>query len=158
MLCRWEHLSLGYTEPPGLPALREEISKAYTAINSDNIVVLAPEEGIVLTLSAILQPGDHVVVTYPGYQTLYEIARSIGCKVSYWQPRFLPDSSTWFFDIHELQQMVQPSTKVAYQLLPATKALDACRGPHHTLFNCVGSDCQLPAQSHRSASQQVRLA
>ena len=106
-------MSLGYTEATGLPALRDEISKAYTAVKSDNIIVLAPEEGIFLTLNALLQPGDHVVVTYPGYQPLYEVARSVGCEVSYWQPKLNPDSSTWAFDIRELQHLVQPRTKVA---------------------------------------------
>lgn len=109
--CRWDTLSLGYTEAPGLPALRAAISKSYTAIEDDNIVVLAPEEGIFLTLNALLQPDNHVVVTYPGYQTLYEIARSVGCKVDYWQP-LLSSNNKWEFDLDELEKLVQSDTKV----------------------------------------------
>lgn len=33
---------------------------------------------------ALLAPGDHVVCTFPGYQSLYECAQSIGCEVSRW--------------------------------------------------------------------------
>lgn len=109
---RWENLSLGYTEAPGLPALRKEIAQTYTAVIPDNVVVPAPEEGIFLTLHALLQPGDHVVVTYPGYQALYEIARSVGCRESYWQPQLHPDTHTWVFDVEELEQLVQSNTKV----------------------------------------------
>lgn len=35
-------------------------------------------------LQALLSPGDHVVCTFPGYQSLYECAQSIGCEVSRW--------------------------------------------------------------------------
>ncbi len=33
--------------------------------------------GIYLTMRALLSPGDHVVVSYPGYQSLYEV---MGCS------------------------------------------------------------------------------
>ncbi len=34
---------------------------------------------------AMLRPEDHVIVTFPGYQSLYELARTIGCEVSLWE-------------------------------------------------------------------------
>ena len=38
--------------------------------------------GDLLPLSnALLGPGDHVIVTWPGYQTLYEVARAAGAEV-----------------------------------------------------------------------------
>ena len=103
---------MGYTEAAGLPVLREEIAKAYTSVVSEDIVVLAPEEGIFLTLHALLQTGDHVVVTYPGYQALYEVARSVGCQISYWQPQLDPDKHMWVFDIDKFEDLMQPNTKV----------------------------------------------
>lgn len=107
---RWEQLSLGYTDSTGLPALREEVSSTYTSIPASNIFVLAPAEGIYLTLKALLQPGDHVVVTYPGYQTLHEVARSIGCKLSFWQPE-LTQQRIWEFKVQQLEALVQSDTK-----------------------------------------------
>jgi len=91
--------------------LREEVSSTYTSIPAKNIVVLAPAEGIYLTLKALLQPGDHVVVTYPGYQTLHEVARSIGCKLSFWRPE-LNQQRSWEFKVQQLEALVQSDTKV----------------------------------------------
>ena len=54
-------MSLGYTESTGLPALREEIASMYGPnVNADDVLVLAPEEGIFLSMQALLQPGDEV--------------------------------------------------------------------------------------------------
>ena len=121
-------MSLGYTESTGLPALREEISFTYTSIPAKNIVVLAPAEGIYLTLKALLQPGDHVVVTYPGYQTLHEVARSIGCKLSFWQPE-LNQQRSWEFKVQQLEALVQSDTKVNNLSLHVTK-ISSLASPH----------------------------
>ena len=58
----WDNLSLQYTESQGLPQLRAEISQLYNKIGADDTIVLAPEEGIYLTMRALLSRGDHVVV------------------------------------------------------------------------------------------------
>ncbi len=34
---------------------------------------MAPEEAIFLTMLALLSAGDHVICTFPGYQSLYEV-------------------------------------------------------------------------------------
>jgi len=44
-----------------------------------------PEEGIFLSMLTILQPGDHVIVIDPAYQSLSEIAISIGCDIERWK-------------------------------------------------------------------------
>lgn len=85
-LARWEALSLGYTESNGLPALREEVAGMYESVSPDEVIVGAPEELIYLSMRAMLKPGDTVVVSYPGYQSLYEVAQSIGCNVRFWEP------------------------------------------------------------------------
>lgn len=69
-LDRWNSLSLGYTEPLGLPALREEVARMYETVAPDEVICAAPEELIYLTMLALLKPGDSVVVTFPGYQSL----------------------------------------------------------------------------------------
>ena len=37
-------------------------------------------------MHAIVRPGDGVVVMSPAYQSLTEIALSLGCRVSHWWP------------------------------------------------------------------------
>jgi len=58
----------------------------YESVSADEVMCAAPEELIYLFMLALLEPGDHVVVTSPGYQSLYEIAQSLGCEVRFWEP------------------------------------------------------------------------
>ena len=83
----------------------------YSSVSCTQVAVLAPEEGIYLSLKALLSPSDHVVVTYPGYQSLYEVARSIGCTVSHWQPQRQAQGH-WSFDPEDLRSIMQSDTKV----------------------------------------------
>mmetsp|Transcript_14914 Transcript_14914/g.29435 ORF Transcript_14914/g.29435 Transcript_14914/m.29435 type:complete len:383 (+) Transcript_14914:133-1281(+) len=99
----WENLSLAYTESQGLPALREAVSSLYTEASPNDIVVLAPEEGIYLTMRALLTYGDRVVVQGPGYQSLYEVAMSIGCVVDFWHP----DGDALTYDVGELESLIR---------------------------------------------------
>lgn len=109
---RWSSLCLSYTEPQGLPALRAEITKLYKTVTSDDLVVCAPEEGIYLTMRALLKPGDHVVVQFPGYLSLYEVALSIGCRVTLWEPR-LGEGGSIRFDIGDFRGLLEADTKLA---------------------------------------------
>src|ERR1700721_2907800 len=74
----WSNLALGYTESQGLPLLRSEAASLYEKVAADNILIAAPEECIYLTMNAILEQGDNVICTFPGYQSLYAIAESLG--------------------------------------------------------------------------------
>src|SRR5689334_20860930 len=79
----WENLRLGYTESLGHPMLRDEIASLYeTAAASDVITFTGAEEAIFLVMHALLGAGDHAVVVWPAYQSLFEVARSIGADVS----------------------------------------------------------------------------
>ncbi|MGM0532686.1 MAG: aminotransferase class I/II-fold pyridoxal phosphate-dependent enzyme [Bacteroidota bacterium] len=105
----WHDLKLGYTESQGHPVLREEISKLYQTIKPENIITLAPEEGIYIAMNCILEKNDHVISTFPGYQSLYEVANSIGCEFSKWTPR---EKNDWVFNIDDLQNLIRENTKL----------------------------------------------
>jgi aspartate/methionine/tyrosine aminotransferase len=96
----WHDLRLGYTESQGHPLLREEISGLYTQVSSDRVLVAAPEEAVFLLMHALLDPGDTIVVTTPAYQSLHEVARSLGCRVVPW-PLDLT-SAGWSLDLNRL--------------------------------------------------------
>jgi aspartate/methionine/tyrosine aminotransferase len=106
----WNELTLGYTESPGHPLLRSGIAEMYDSIDEAHIVVVVPEEGIFLIMNALLEPGDHVVCAFPAYQSLYEIARSIGCKISLWEPS---EEKGWCFEVEDLEAQIKPNTKLA---------------------------------------------
>ena len=107
---------LGYTESSGDPALRQAISRIYRTIGARQTLVHAgAEEAIFLFMHATLQPGDHVVVHWPCYQSLVEIPRSIGCEVSLWRAR---EERGWALDIEELRAAIRPETKAVVLNLP----------------------------------------
>jgi aspartate/methionine/tyrosine aminotransferase len=105
----WEELKLGYTESAGHPLLREVIAEMYKGIEARDTLGVVPEEGIFLLMHALLKPGDHVICTFPGYQSLYEVARSIGCDVSAWEPN---EEQGWHFDVEKLEEKIRANTKL----------------------------------------------
>jgi len=111
----WEKLTLGYTESLGHPLLRDEISKLYHGITADDCVVVVPEEGIFIALNSILQKGDHAICTFPGYQSLYEVAEGLGCEVTRWEPE---EENGWRFDPGFLEHNIRPNTRLVIVNFP----------------------------------------
>jgi len=106
---KFKKVWLGYTESLGSPTLREEISRIYETTSPDQVLVHSgAEEAIFTFMQAVLDPGDHLIVHWPCYQSLYEIAASIGCQVSRWEARV---ENNWELDFRELEALVQPNTK-----------------------------------------------
>jgi aspartate/methionine/tyrosine aminotransferase len=105
----WKNLSLGYTESLGHPLLQEEISNLYQGVNSDDCLVIVPEEGIFIAVNSILCKGDHVICTFPGYESLYAIAEALGCEVTKWIPE---EENNWRFDPHFLEKNIRSNTKL----------------------------------------------
>jgi len=111
----WNRLTLGYTESLGHPLLRTEIASLYESASSDDVATLVgAEEGIFLTMHAVLEPGDHAVVMWPSYQSLHEVARSIGAKVT-----LLPLSpNDWSLDPEDVRRALRPRTRVVVINVP----------------------------------------
>ena len=106
----WEGLRLGYTESTGHPLLRAEIAKLYDGLSADDVMVFAgAEEAIFCLMSTSLQEGNHVVVTWPGYQSLYEVARSAGAKVGL---HLLREDDGWSLDVDRLLRSVHDETRM----------------------------------------------
>lgn len=111
----WDSLKLGYTESYGHPLLREAIAGIYSGIGAQNILVSVPEEAIFLLMHALLKPGDHVVCTFPGYQSLFEVARSIGCELTMWTPI---EEAGWRFDVAQLKRHLRANTRLVVANFP----------------------------------------
>lgn len=80
---------LGYTETPGAPRLREEIAKLYETMSPDDIVVFAgAQEAIFIYMNVVMEPGRSVIAQVPAYQSLFEVARAIGCRFIPWKLDF----------------------------------------------------------------------
>jgi aspartate/methionine/tyrosine aminotransferase len=106
---RLRSLWLGYTESTGAPALREAISHIYSSIHPEQILVHSgAEEAIFNFMHANLHAGDHVIVHWPCYQSLYEVAASIGCAITNWAAR---EENKWALDLNELKSALRPNTR-----------------------------------------------
>jgi len=108
-LARWNSLRLGYTESLGLPALRDEVAALYPGLSADDVMTFSgAEEAVFLTMHALLSAGDHAVVVWPAYQSLHEVARSIGASVT-----LVPlDPSDWTLDVDAVAAAMRPTTRV----------------------------------------------
>ena len=101
---------LGYTESQGAPTLRQAICRLYTTAQPHEILVHSgAEEAIFLFMHAALQSGDHIIVHSPYYQSLVEVARSIGCDVTPWQAH---ERNGWALDLDDLKRHLRPNTRV----------------------------------------------
>ncbi len=106
----WRELRLGYTETAGHPLLRAEVAGLYETIAAGDVMIAAPEEAIFIAMQTLLAPGDHVVVVSPAYQSLYEVARHIGCGVTRWELE--PERDGWRLEVGRLGELVEDRTRM----------------------------------------------
>ena len=101
----WDNLQLKYTEPFGYPPLRAAISNAmYETMQADNILCFAgAEEGIYCALSTLCEPGDHVIVLTPCYQSLKEIPNRNECEVTSIDLR---EENNWRICLDDIEQAI----------------------------------------------------
>ena len=93
---------LGYTEPEGIPELRREISRLYSApTDPDQVfVTIGAIEANYLLLSTLLEPGDRFIVQTPYYQQLPQVGIDLGATALLWHYR---DKG---FDIQEFKVLL----------------------------------------------------
>ena len=106
----WNGLELGYPESTGHPVLRREIAALYDTISTDDVLVFSgAEEAIFCLVNVMLGPGDHAIVTWPGYQSLYEVARAAGADVTLHE---LHEDDDWALDVERLRAAIRPETRL----------------------------------------------
>src|SRR6476469_5351432 len=106
----WDGLTLGYTESTGHPLLRAEIASLHEGLGPDDVLVFAgAEEAIFCLANVLLGPGDHAVVTWPGYQSLYEVGRAAGAEVTLHELR---EADGWALDVERLLGSLRPDTRL----------------------------------------------
>jgi aspartate/methionine/tyrosine aminotransferase len=113
---RWRALWLGYTEASGGRELREAIAGLYTGVSPDEVLVhTGAGEAIFTFMHAALNPGDHVVVHDPGYQSLAEVARAAGAEVTPWRA---DPHAGWALNLDDLRSLLQPNTRLVVVNVP----------------------------------------
>jgi len=106
----WSDLRLGYTESTGHPLLRREIASLYETVEPDDVLVFSGAEEAIFCLSnVLLGPGDHAIVTWPGYQSLYEVGRAAGAQIGL---HALREEDGWALDVERLRRSIHPNTRL----------------------------------------------
>jgi aspartate/methionine/tyrosine aminotransferase len=106
----WDGLTLGYTESTGHPLLRREIASMYDGLAAEDVLVFAgAEEAIFCLTNVLMGPETHAIVTWPGYQSLYEVARATGAEVSLHE---LHEADGWALDVDRLRTQITAQTRL----------------------------------------------
>ncbi|MFC1693140.1 aminotransferase class I/II-fold pyridoxal phosphate-dependent enzyme [Candidatus Latescibacterota bacterium] len=103
-------IPLRYGFHTGRPELRECLAEQYPGLTPDQIIVTSgASEANFSIVSALVKPGDHVVVEHPNYTSMYEVPRSMGCEVSLLTLKFEDGFKP---DLDRLSDMITPETKL----------------------------------------------
>jgi aspartate/methionine/tyrosine aminotransferase len=95
----------------GSPYLREAIANLYSTITPEEIVVhVGAQEPIFNFMNVLLEKEEHVICQFPIYQSLFEVANSIGSEVT--KSSLEQSDNGWVIDIDKLESMIKPSTKL----------------------------------------------
>ena len=112
----WLNLKLGYTETRGSIPLRKAIQKHYQNIELDEILVTSPGEANFVLMNVLLSKGDEVVCMAPMYQSLYQIAKDIGCTLKLWEPREL--NGAWAYSMADVENLISKNTQLVVVNFP----------------------------------------
>jgi capreomycidine synthase len=94
----------------GSPDVRTAIARRWGDGDSSKVMTTSgSSEAISLVLTALLRPGDEVVVVQPGYHLLIEFAAALGATVKTWQLRAGDDG--WAVSLDELAGLVTARTR-----------------------------------------------
>ncbi|WIA22776.1 hypothetical protein OEZ86_009731 [Tetradesmus obliquus] len=115
---QWQQLELGYPPNIGSLQLRQEVSQHYPGTSPDHVLSCVPNEGIFVTMASLLSPGDVVVAMHPAYQSLLEVARSMGATVKLWSMELEPTTGQPHFSLDALRALMTPDVKCLLVNLP----------------------------------------
>jgi aspartate/methionine/tyrosine aminotransferase len=91
-------------------AAASEIASLYDRIEPEGVLVFAGAEEAIFCLSnVLLGPGDHAIVTWPAYQSLYEVGRAAGASVTLHDLR---EMDGWALDVDRLLSALRPATRL----------------------------------------------
>src|SRR5258706_6438251 len=101
---------LHYPAVNGTARLRELIAALYQGAGPESVLVtVGAAEANGITVAALTEPGDHVIVMEPGYRQVSGIGLNAGCEVEAFHLR---RENGWRPDLDELDRLVRPSTRL----------------------------------------------
>jgi alanine-synthesizing transaminase len=103
----------GYSHSAGLRQAREAIAQYATALGSETLpenvlLTSGASEGADLVLTALLNPGDEVLLPAPGYPIYPAIVNKLGAKVRYYH---LSHKTNWQPSVDEVRSLINERTR-----------------------------------------------
>ena len=112
-----------YSLPAGLSELRERVAETHrqqTSIDVDpneNVVITAGNmEGLNALFHVLLDPGDEIIVTDPGFASHFQQIRLCGGRPVYWP---LNEEDGWSLDPEKLPDLITPRAKAILLVSPS---------------------------------------
>ncbi|MDX6666055.1 MAG: hypothetical protein QOG68_2261 [Solirubrobacteraceae bacterium] len=109
-------LLLQYGDHLGLPRLREQIAAGSPPLAAADVLVTAgAAAALFIAATALVQPGDHVLVCRPNYATNLETPRALGADIEYLDLRF---EERWALDPERVAAALRPETRLVSLTFP----------------------------------------
>ncbi len=112
-----------YSLPDGIPELRRLVAETHlaaTGIDVDpdrNVVITAGNmEGLNALFHVVIDPGDEIIVTDPGFASHFQQIRLCGGRVVFWP---LDEAQGWRLDIEALPDLITERTKAIILVSPS---------------------------------------
>ena len=102
---------LGYGSDLGYQPLRQAVSgQLYPDLHSDNLLTTTgAQEGIYISMHALLNRGDKVIAFTPIFEPLIATAQRIGCAVELLP---LDSNNSWQIDLQRLEESIDDKTRM----------------------------------------------
>lgn len=106
----YKNIKFSYADSAGSDFLRSSIAKQYDTINDREVMVMSPGEANYILMNVLLEKGDEVVCMAPAYQSLFQVAESIGANLKFWNPEF--HGNAIYYNPSTLNDLVSSKTKL----------------------------------------------
>ena len=106
----FERITLGYVPTWGGDGLRQAIAGTYVSLRPEDVLAFAgAQEALFWLFQDSAGPGDHVLLTVPGYQSIESLALATGAEVT---GLALEPENGWALDLDRLERALRPSTRL----------------------------------------------
>ena len=111
----------GYSHSAGLRSAREAVAQYASALGAetspnDVVITSGASEGADLVLSALVNPGDEVLLPAPGYPIYPAIVNKLGATVRYYN---LNHKTNWQPPIDEIKSLINKRTRAIVLINPS---------------------------------------
>lgn len=110
----------GYTSSAGIESAREAVAAEYTSrgmpISADRAIITSgTSEGIELTLGALVDAGDEVLVPTPTYPLYTAVLSKLGARAVFYRT---DPSNHWQPDLDDVKRLISPATRALVVIDP----------------------------------------